>query len=173
MRKRRNKLTAGRLREVLKYHPDSGVFVWRVDRGYRFKAGSVAGCIDPKGYTRIGVDGLQYMAHRLAWLYMTGEWPPAGFDPDHENQCPTDNRWINLRLASKTQNACNRGANRNNVAGFKGVYWHKKVGKWIAAIGVGGKNVHLGCFSSPEEAAAAYDKAALDMHGNFSHTNGR
>ena len=100
-------LTAERLREVLNYDPQSGEFRRRVDRGrgrgHRWKAGTIAG--RKAQYIHINIDYALYAAHRLAWLYMTGEWPSRGID--HIDRDKHNNAWSNLRLADKSQNAMN------------------------------------------------------------------
>ena len=92
-------LTQDGLRQLLNYDPDMGAFTWRQGRG-PVRAGGVAGCLTRKGYRRIQIDGQNYMAHRLAWLYMYGSWPPEQID--HINEIKSDNRLDNLRLANQT-----------------------------------------------------------------------
>lgn len=117
----------------------------------------------------IGIEGVGYLAHRLAWLYMTGEWPPAGVEVDHVDTNPNNNKWCNLRLLTHSENGFNRGANRNNKTGLKGVHFHKKANKWVAQIVVNGENVYLGLFDSAEVAKIAYDAAARLYHGDYAH----
>jgi hypothetical protein len=102
-------LTAERLRELLDYDPETGRFIWRKDHptAKHIKAGSVAGTKNGRGYWVIGVAGAKYVAHRLAWLYVTGEWPAHLVD--HENGDRLDNRFANLREATDSQNNFNRG----------------------------------------------------------------
>ena len=113
-------LTADRLRELLNYDPDTGVFTYRVTRAPRFRPGDMAGHVDVHGYRVIGLDLRIYKAHRLAGLYMTGEWPKH--EVDHKNLDKADNRWVNLRPATHGQNRQNIGALKNNWTGCKGVY---------------------------------------------------
>ena len=155
-------LTAKRLREVLDYNPKTGVFTFCIKRGNRAK-GTNALSRHRTGYIRVMVDGKRYLAHRLAWLWMKGRWPPEHMD--HRNHIRTDNRWINLRKASWLENNKNRLLNRNNQSGFKGV---SRVGKrWRAVIFAGQKQYHLGMFDTPELASAARNKKAQELHGEF------
>lgn len=92
-------LTAERLREVLEYDPAIGVFRWLIKPCGQISIGDIAGCRHGEGYVQIRVIGRIYLAHRLAWLYMTGEWPISLID--HRNLDRSDNRWSNLREAKK------------------------------------------------------------------------
>lgn len=162
-------LTAERARELLSYDPDTGEFRWRVQRGPR-KAGSIAGSIkklNGRKYRTLCVDGEYFLAHRLAWFFVTGTRPPDDRDIDHKNTDGTDNRFANLRLATRAQNMHNRTRQKNNTSGFKGVYPDRKRNLWAAQIDVGGKAKFLGAFKTPEEAHAVYCKAAAELHGEF------
>jgi hypothetical protein len=161
-------LTPSRLREVVHYDPSSGVFVWLIAPAGRFRVGGVAGSRHSQGYRKIMIDRHSYLAHRLAWLWMTGKWPVAQID--HINLDKNDNHWSNLRLATNSQNCANRNAQRNNTSGFKGVYWHKLGRKWAAQIWVFGECIYLGLFDTAEEAHAAYNVSALKYFGEFSRS---
>jgi hypothetical protein len=153
-------ITAERLREVLDYDPETGVFTW-AKGGYGIFLGSIAGCKD-KGYIRIKVDGKIYGAHRLAWLYVNGTLPDG--DIDHINRVRTDNRISNLRVASKAENAQNKSKYRNNKSGIVGVYWDNLSKKWRAQIRVNGIAVYLGCYRDIDEAKAARSEAKAKYH---------
>lgn len=90
---------------------------------------------------------------------------------DHINGDPLDNRRVNLRLASPSENLRNRGKNANNKSGFKGVYYFKPTGRWHARIEVNGRHHHLGYYDTPQEGARAYDVAARKLHGEFARLN--
>ncbi len=162
MSKQNSTLTQERLREVLHYDPETGIFTWRVNRA-QMVAGSVAGGPNGKGYWYIKIDRYSYPAHRLAWLYVHGVWPP--FDTDHHDTKPSNNRIDNLREATRGQNRQNmRKAHKNNKAGLLGVMWHKQSQRWRAKITVDGKGIHLGNFLTPELASAAYAEAKRKYH---------
>lgn len=162
-------VTQERLMELLSYDPESGKFSWRNDRRNgnvtTVMAGQEAGTAQGNGYRVISVDGKNYPAHRLAWLYMTGSLPPN--DIDHVNCVRDDNRFCNLRSATRQQNASNRKINRNSSSGFKGVRLQKRTGRWEARIRVGYRYEHLGTFETPEDAHAAYCVGAERYHGEF------
>src|SRR5262249_27119467 len=159
------RLSAERLREVLHYCPETGLFYWLKSRGGA-SSGTDAGTSHKYGYRCITIDGTRYYAHRLAWLYVHGEHPTG--EIDHRNGSPSDNRIANLRQCSHGQNMRN-AARRRNRSGFKGVCrWRRK---WKAQITVNGRNIHLGLFSTPQEAADAYVNAARLHYGEFARTN--
>lgn len=128
--------------------------------------GTIAGSAATNGRWRIKIDYVEYAGHRLAWLYVTGEWPPI--DIDHEDRDPLNNRWDNLRLATPSQNGANKMALPNST-GFKGVghSQNNKRNPYTAMITVHQKKIYLGCFQTPEAAHAAYYKAAKEHFGEF------
>jgi hypothetical protein len=159
-----SELTAERLRELLHYNPETGEFTWLAAPRAQRQAGDRAGFAN-NGYRLIGIAGHRYYEHRLAWLYMAGEWPPENID--HRDLDRANNRWTNLRLATYSQNAQNRPIGKANTSGYKGVYWHKIDEKWRAVIRVGGRRKHLGLFNDKEAAHAAYVAAAEKHYGEF------
>ena len=161
-------LTADILRERLYYDPETGLFTWVSKKSpkSRVKVGTTAGTIESYGYRIIKLYGKIYKAHRLAWLYMTGEWPAELID--HINGNRSDNRWGNLREATPAQNVMNMKP--VGASGAKGVCWHKKDKKWQAAIRHRGTTLYLGQFNSRDEAARVYAVAARDLFGEFART---
>lgn len=155
-------MTADELRQILNYCPDTGVFTWRVRPSKSMREGTPAGCREKRiGYCTIGYKGSVYKSHRLAWLYMTGEWP-NGFI-DHINGVKHDNRFANLRVVNETGNAQNiRKPNKRNKSGFMGVIFFQR--KWRANITHKGKTHWLGDFETPEEAHEAYITAKRKFH---------
>lgn len=157
--------TYERVTALLHYEPATGVFTWRDTVPCRNTvAGAVAGCVGKNGYRSIGIDGGKQRANRLAWLWMTGDWPERLVD--HRNGIKTDDRWENLRHATKGQNNSNSRRKSNNRSGYKGVVC-RPWGKWTAQITIGRKHKHLGTFDTPEAAHAAYVAAANRDHGAF------
>ena len=135
------------------YDPETGKF-WRE-----------AGCATRSGYRYIWFRGRQHLEHRVAWFLHYGEWPSDQID--HVNGKRDDNRISNLRIATPSENLRNRAKPINNTSGFKGVSWNAKRGAWQATIRIGKFNKNLGGFNTREQAADAYNCAALEHHGNF------
>lgn len=129
------------------------------------RAGHLAGGEGAKGYWMIGINGKRYYAHILAWFYMTKAMPDV--EIDHQDRDRKNNRWNNLRLATRRQNAANAKLPVTNTSGYKGVSWNRKLKKWFVTIRQEGKSVYLGRFSSPADAAQAYRDAAQRIHGQF------
>lgn len=160
-------ITAERLREVVTYDPETGIFRWTsAVSSTKVRAGDVAGYVcSTLGYVMMGVDGASYRAHRLAWLYVHRRWPSNQID--HINGAKDDNRLANLREATAQQNVANRGRHKNNQSGFKGVVWHRGAKRWRAYINADRKFHHIGYFDSAEEAHAAYVDVAERTFGAF------
>ena len=163
-------LTQERLKELLHYDPETGIFKWlvRVPRSH-IVVGDVAGSICARGYHSIMIYGKQYRSSRLAWLYMTGTFPVNSID--HRNRCKTDDRFANLREATSSANAQNANISARNKTGFSGVSWNKNCNKWQAYIMSAGKHRYLGVFNDISVAGAAYADAKKRLHP-FYHHNG-
>ena len=153
------------VRDALHYDQNTGDFTWRISHP-NAKAGTKAGHIDDQGRPRVWVMGTRYIASRLAWYWMTGAWPTA--EIDHINGDKSDNRWCNLREATRSQNECNKGLKANNTSGVKGV--RKVGGRWRAEIWRDGVRHHLGYHDTKEAARQAYMDAATELHGEFANT---
>ncbi len=161
-----NILTAERLREVLTYDPENGIFRWKEQLAPRGKVGTIAGNVaDASRRRTIRIDKKLYLEHRLAWLYMHGFWPAEQID--HVDGDPSNNRFVNLREATNQENNFNKGPYKNNRSGFKGVSWDAARQKWTSRICIAGKIKCLGRFSSLDEAASAYRAVAERCHGDF------
>lgn len=151
------------LRSILHYNPETGSFIWLVKIGSNDLIGSFAGSVTNRGYISIGIKDKRYMAHRLAWLYMTGFWPKDQID--HINGNKNDNRWLNLREADNSQNQHNRKANANNSLGVKGVSRHGS--RYRAYASVNGKRHHIGTYATIDEAKVARDDFARWHKGEY------
>ena len=156
-------LNQSELKRVWRYNPETGLFTRLVKTANCTKAGDIANCDDGGGYIRTEVFGKKYRAHRLAFLYITGEWPKNYVD--HINGVRNDNRWVNLRDATKSVNQQNqRKPPVNNTSGYMGVIWHKQRGKWRVRIVVNSKQISLGFFDDVHEAGAHYLKKKRELH---------
>jgi hypothetical protein len=160
-------LSAERLRELLHYDPETGVFTWRISRR-KVQPGKVAGWVQSPGAPHkprrcIEVDQRNYKAHRLAWLYQHGTWPDGVID--HKNGDSLDNRIGNLRDVSQKVNIQNeRQGRRHSVSGLLGAHWDASRSAWSSSIRVNGLLRNLGRFSTAEEAHQAYIAAKRELH---------
>jgi HNH endonuclease len=154
-------LTHARLKELLSYDPKTGIFTWNIERGL-VRPGTTAGTTDHEGYVQIHLEGKKYRAHRLAYFYMTQEWPPHWMD--HINRNRSDNRWVNLRPVTERLNYYNTSDYRNNTSGVKGVHWNKRISRWVAKIGA-----HKAYFDKFEDAVRTRKHWEAEfMKGNYS-----
>ena len=166
IRQRRLNLSVERLREVISYDPTTGIFEWKGDNHGNRRHGDIAGHLDKRrGIRQIYIDGILYLAHRLAWLYFYGQWPEDQID--HINCNPSDNRICNLRESTQAENTRNTRIAKNNSSGYKGVSRHPNTTKWRARITYLRVEYHLGLFDTAEEAYAAYCAAAKRLHKEF------
>ncbi len=145
------------LKSILHYDPTTGLFKW-ISKRPKINVGDIAGGLDDAGYIRIKIDGIKYRAHRLAIFYITGEWPPD--HTDHKDLNRSNNKWENIRPATRTENFGNQTKYSNNKSGIKGVCWDKESGKWMAQIQIANKKIKLGRYKNIEDAAKAYQIAA-------------
>jgi hypothetical protein len=158
-------ITQEELKKLLHYNPESGLLTWLVTKSNRAYKGNVAGTI-VKGHIRIRINSRNYEASQLIWLYVYGQFIPR---VDHKDRDGLNNRLINLRPATRSQNAANSNLSARNTSGYKGVYWSKKMNCWWAAITVNGRQKSLGCFDNPESAFEAYKIAATKAFGEFAN----
>lgn len=165
--KDKGQLTVSEARRLLHYDPDTGIFMWKVTRSGKAKAGMLAGRVMQNGYLIVMVHEKAYLGHRLAWFIYYGRWP-VGFI-DHANGKPLDNRISNLRECTNSENQANRHKTNNRTSGVKGVCFDKRTGKWQAAIKVNGRNKYLGQYDTIKKAEAAYKKSAKEAFGEFSN----
>jgi hypothetical protein len=165
-------LTQERLKSLLNYNPETGEFTRLVSRR-SYQAGEIAGCLkrdrSEKVYIIIKIDGKNYRAHRLVWLYSYGKWPKN--DIDHIDQDSTNNRLINLRDVSHAENGKNRKMSKRNNSGVTGVCFHNKAQKWMARIKVNGKGIYLGYFELKDDAITARKNADVEYGFHPNHGN--
>lgn len=147
-------LTQKRLKELLSYDPETGIFTWVKPTSRRVSVGSVCACKDVKGYVVIRLLNKLYKAHQLAWLYTHGCFAK---ELDHINRNPSDNRIVNLRVATRSEQMHNAGMLKNNTSGVKGVSWHKASKKWHVRIWFNGKCKSFGYFDCLESAKKERD----------------
>lgn len=163
-------LTQEIVREAFDFNPDNGYFRHRArfSRGCLNArlAGKIAGRINPtSGYRDICIGAKFFLAHRLVWFVVHGEWPAT--DVDHINRNKDDNRPNNLRLASRSQNMINIPPTRANTSGVKGVTFDKRTGRWRAGIGIDYKWLHIGMFATLEDAKRARRDVEVAQFGEF------
>ena len=155
-------LTQQKLKENVHYNPETGVFTRLKAKGGR-NVGDVTGSVLGKGYLGIKINGIGYKAHRLAWLYVTGEMPEDCID--HINGIRDDNRFCNLRKATNCQNTQNRRSPQKGCqTGFLGVSLDKRSNRFRARITVNEKTINLGFYDTPEEASMVYTEAKRKYH---------
>lgn len=157
------------IRRRFDYDPESGVLSWKNDTKINnSKAGKRAGFDKRDGYRYVALNKKRYGEHRVIWAWTFGNFPTQ---VDHINMDRSDNRLCNLRRATNGQNGMNKAKQSNNTSGFKGVTLHKGTGKYHAKICRNGRRQSLGYYQRAEDAAAAYSKAAGELHGEFARTN--
>jgi hypothetical protein len=172
-----NKITQKILKDLVYYDPSIGEFRWK-NRDMRWFdsestmkmwnnrfANTVTGTIRKDGYVKIVINYNQYLAHRLAWLYVYGKWPENQID--HVNGVRNDNRIKNLRECTKQQNCFNSRIPNNNTSGYKGVSFNKRCKKYECYIKHNQVRIHLGRFDNPEDAHTVYCKKAEELFGEF------
>ncbi len=159
-------LTQSRLKELLDYNPNTGIFVWKVVTSNRVKVGMSAGAIRKDGYISVRLDKQDYLSHRLAWLFVYSIWPSKIID--HKDTIRHHN-WIdNLRDISNEENTHNtKRPSKNNTTGFLGVCFDKSRSKFISHIQVAGKNKYLGRFETAQEASSVYLQAKIELHSGY------
>lgn len=157
-------LTQLTLKQLLNYEPETGIFRWKVKIKGNVKPGDIAGCIDSQGYRVIRIFNKNRKAHRLAWLYIYGEYPSV---IDHIDRNRSNNSISNLRIATRRENTVNRSSLSKCASGYTGVHWQANAGKWAASVTIKGKRIYLGIFSDPFDAAEARNRYCKENLGEF------
>lgn len=155
-------LTAEYIRSQIKYDPNTGDVWWREKRSKRNMEKPVGyfGGLS-RNYLYIKINYKSYSLHRIIWLYVTGKWPEI--DIDHKDRNPKNNKWCNLRLATKSQNEANKSSKNK----FKGVTYYKKIKKWVARIGYQEAIKNIGTFDCPAAAHFAYQVESDKIYGEY------
>ncbi len=155
-------ITQSELKKVLDYDPVTGDFTRMVANSNRIKVGDIAGFVNKGGYKQLMINKKTYYAHRLAWLYIYGEFPQNHID--HINGNKKDNRIANLRECTNIENHQNMASRKNSTSKYLGVCWSNYHNKWFAQISFNYQKKYLGLFENEEEAFAAYLKAKKELH---------
>lgn len=161
-------LTQEKLKALLHYDPETGVFTRLITVADNAKAGDEAGWIETAGYRMIRICGVTYKTHRLAWLFVHGKFPDSFLD--HRDKNRANNQILNLREATPSMNSMYKGKLKNNTSGFKGVYWVEKLKKFKVMCSVKTKQHYLGLFLTAEEASEVYQAFAKKHFGEFYHS---
>lgn len=146
-------ITQKKLKKILNYNSETGIFTNKTTRSNRAIKNSIAGNIQKDGYVRIRINRKNYYAHRLAWLFVYGDMPTGHID--HINHNKADNRMINIRESTHQENCKNQSKRSDNTSGVVGVSWNKKRNRWEARIKIDGTNKFLGYFVNFHKAVNA------------------
>lgn len=159
-------LTQERVKELLHYDSETGIFTRLVTVKHNARKGDIISCINKAGYVVGNLDGKLYLMHRVAFLYVEGRWPYI--KADHKDTIRNNNKWDNLREATHFQNQCNSTIACNNKTGIKGVFLLGS-GKYRASIRAGGKTIHIGTYETKEQAGDVIMKVRQQLHGEFAN----
>jgi len=174
------------VREALIYNKKTGILIWNTrprshfdsDRAHNILNGKLAGTeagttVNHRGkdYKSLGLDGKRHQAHRIIYLLMTGSWPTE--DIDHIDGNGLNNSWCNLREVSHQENQKNMKLPAHNTSGTIGVYWNKRSMRWLASIGISGKQKYIGVFSDYDQAVVARKQAEIDNGFHINHGQDR
>ena len=162
-------ITQERLKKLLHYDPETGLFTRLVRVCNCVQVGDITGTKATGNYLRMMIDGSPYMLHRLAWLYMYGAWPKD--EIDHINHVRDDNRILNLRNVNSTENGRNQKLHITNTSGVCGVFLRKNTNIWYVQMRIGGKNVHIGNFKNFDDAVFARKEAEIKHGYHKNHGN--
>lgn len=164
-------LTQKKLKEILHYDSNSGLFIWKIRAAKRIKPGDIAGCLfesqSKKKYIRITISGKRYFVHNLAWLYVHGHFPDN--EIDHADGNGTNNKIKNLSDVVRLENGKNKRLSVNNKSGHVGVHWHCRDKRWQAYIMVNKKSLYLGTFTDKNKAIEVRKAASIKYNYHKNH----
>lgn len=158
-------LTQAQLKELLIYDPDTGFITQRPRPGVAKNSTPTRGYNHGRGYRAVSVAGKPYLVHRLAFLYMTGDWPEH--EIDHRDGDRSNNRWSNLRPATSGQNKCNTCTRKDNTSGVKGISWETSKSRWRAEIWHQGRKHYVGVGTDLEALAIKTETRRRELHGDY------
>lgn len=158
------KISQKRLRELVSYDQDTGIFTWKASRGNQTNPGDGAGYTRHDGYLILVLDRRIYLGHRVAWFYVHDEWP---HEIDHINGDPADIRITNLRPVTRSQNMMNMKLLSRNTSGYKGVSWDRRSAKWQSYITIDNRKISLGYYQQIGDAAAARRAGEAKYFGEY------
>lgn len=161
-------ITRKQLMSTLDYNPSTGILTWKIHPSRAVKAGDKVTNTSSHGYIRVKIQGREYLAHRLIWLYVYGYLPKC---IDHIDRNRSNNKLANLREATYQNNSHNMGPRKKGSSKYKGVCWCKRRSRWQAEITIRGYCKYLGHYKVEQDAALAYNKAAKRFHGKFAYLN--
>lgn len=157
-------ITQDYVQSLLTYNPNTGELRNAVDRNTRAPKNALAGSLTTDGYISVQLCGKKYQAHRLIWLYVTGEWPQQ--EIDHINRNRSDNRWVNLRVVTRLENSRNTNGHTKSKSGVKGVAYVSSLKKWQVQMRVCGKTHYIGVYDTICEAANARADAERRLYAD-------
>lgn len=160
-----SKISHAQLKEIMHYDPETGLATSLVNRR-TCKIGNILGTLDNRGYIKIKIFNIDYRMARLIWFYMTSKWPEG--QVDHKDTDKTNNKWLNLREATSSENCTNRNVRCTSRTGVKGVGINA-YGKYYTGIKIKGVYRYIGTYETLNEATEAYANAAKENHGEFAN----
>jgi hypothetical protein len=155
-------LTQAELKSKLHYNTETGIFTRFIKYKNQIKK---AGSKQTNGYIYISINKIDYLAHRLAWLYVYGEFPKNQID--HINRIRDDNKISNLRESTQSENLMNISISSHNTSGYKGVSFDKSKNKFMACIQINSRQIFIGRYKTAKEASIAYSNYAKEIQGEF------
>lgn len=161
-------LTQEHVRELFNYNQETGVLTRKASSNNQMiRVGDEVGCLRTDGYREVKINGKSCKVHRIIFLWMTGEFPEV--DIDHENRVRHDNKWKNLRSATRAENCQNQGVYKNNTSGHLGLSWNVRSEKWRVRLMVEGKSMHLGYFANKDDAIFCRKQANIKYNFHPNH----